>query len=208
MPNTTRKCSHTGCQFTGQTSTFYNHLVNTHPEETLRNAKAKIATGQKLHKAEQIVLIGKNAKGKWTPIETSKAVLNAMLQQRFADRHETDQVKQDVTQVKQDVTQVKANVAHIQDEVALAHGKADHIHEEVAELRHVLASVQRTQQEHQEQIRRVDEEQKRHARILDDMLQRLRDEREARLRLDADTSRAIETLTLRVGELTQERYRE
>jgi N6-adenosine-specific RNA methylase IME4 len=71
-----------------------------------------------------------------------------------------------------------------------------------------VSELRLAQQEQQEQIRRVDEEQKRHARILDDMLQRLRDEREARLRLDADTSRNIETLALRVGELTQERYRE
>ena len=180
MPNANKYMNCPHCQHTAKTAAFYSHLVTAHTEETLRTANAKIASGQKLHKAEQVVLIGKNAKGKWTPIATHKTVINAMLRQRFEDRREVArvqddvehihedvaQVQQDVAQVQQDVAQVKDNVEHIQDNVEHIQDDVEHFHEEVAHLRHSFADVleafaelQRGQQEQQEHIRRVEGEQ-------------------------------------------------
>ena len=187
MPNANKYMNCPHCQHTAKTTAFYSHLVTAHTEETLRTANAKIASGQKLHKAEQVVLIGKNAKGKWTPIATHKTVINAMLRQRFEDRREVAQVQQDVVfvqhdviQVQQDVIQIQANVVfvhdevaqvkydveHIQEEVENIQDDVEHIHEEVAHLRHSFADVleafaelQRGQQEQQEHIRRVEGEQ-------------------------------------------------
>ena len=173
MPNANKYMNCPHCQHTAKTAAFYSHLVTAHTEETLRTANAKIASGQKLHKAEQVVLIGKNAKGKWTPIATHKTVINAMLRQRFEDRREVARVQddvehihEDVAQVQQDVAQVKDNVEHIQDNVEHIQDDVEHFHEEVAHLRHSFADVleafaelQRGQQEQQEHIRRVEGEQ-------------------------------------------------